>query len=87
MDQSVTEAVIKLQLEPLENGGYVATSLDVPGLVAERRTIAETVEIARDVIRMITQSCLEHGDPLPPALSRHAAAPESLELQVVVPTA
>ena len=29
------EAVIRLHIERLEEGGYVATSADVPGLVAE----------------------------------------------------
>lgn len=57
-------------MEPLEEGGYVATSPDVPGLVAQGRTITETAEIARDVARKIAESCIEHGDPLPPALSQ-----------------
>ena len=58
----------QLHIEPLENGGYVATSPDVPGLVAQGRTIVETSEIARDVARKIAESCLEHGDPLPAGL-------------------
>ena len=41
------EAVIRLHIERLEEGGYVATSADVPGLVAEGRGIVETVEIAQ----------------------------------------
>ena len=41
------EAVIRLHIERLEEGGYVATSPDVPGLVAEGRSIVETVEIAK----------------------------------------
>jgi hypothetical protein len=31
--------------------------------------MVEVEEIARDVARRIAESCLEHGDPLPPALS------------------
>ena len=49
---------------------YVATSPDVPGLVAEGRSIVETVEIAQGLARKIAESFLEHGDPLPPSLSQ-----------------
>jgi predicted RNase H-like HicB family nuclease len=64
------EVVIRLHVEPLEEGGFLATSPDVPGLVAEGRTASETIEIARDVARKIADSCVEHGDPLPPALAK-----------------
>ena len=45
------EAVIRLHIERLEEGGYVATSPDVPGLVAEGRSIVETVEIAQGLAK------------------------------------
>ena len=45
--QEMAEVTIRLQIEPLEEGGYVATSPDVPGLVAEGRSIVETAEIAQ----------------------------------------
>ena len=61
-------ATIRLRLEPLEEGGFVATSPDVPGLVAEGRNVTEAMEIAQGVARKILESCLEHGDPVPPAL-------------------
>lgn len=64
----MSETTIRLHVEALDEGGFVATSPDVPGLVAEGRTVSETVEIARDVARVIAECCLEHGDPLPPAL-------------------
>ena len=63
------EVAIRLQVKPLNEGGYLATSPDVPGLVAEGRSIVEAVEIAQGLARKIAESCLEHGDPLPPALS------------------
>lgn len=68
----MSEAAIRLHIEPLEEGGYVATSPDVPGLVAEGRSIVEAVEIAQGLARKIAESCLEHGDPLPLALSQFA---------------
>jgi antitoxin HicB len=64
------EVAIRLHIEPLSEGGYLATSPDVPGLVAEGRSIVEAVEIAQGLARKIAESCLEHGDPLPPSLSR-----------------
>ena len=65
----VDEVPIRLHLEPLDEGGYVATSLDVPGLVAEGRSMMEAVEIAQHLTRTLAESCIEYGDPLPPALS------------------
>ena len=63
------EVAIHLHIERLDEGGYVATSPDVPGLVAEGRSIVEAAEIAQGLARKIAESCLEHGDPLPAALS------------------
>jgi predicted RNase H-like HicB family nuclease len=59
------EVYLKLHLETLEEGGYVATSPDLPGLVTQGRTLAETTEIAHDVARKLIESYEEHGDPLP----------------------
>ena len=66
----MSEAAIRLHVEPLDEGGYVATSPDVPGLVAEGRSIVEAVEIAQGLARKIAESCVQHGDALPPALAR-----------------
>jgi antitoxin HicB len=62
----VEEAAIRVRVETLKKGRYLGTSPDVPGLVAEGRTVAESVEIAQGLARKIVESCLEHGDPLPP---------------------
>jgi predicted RNase H-like HicB family nuclease len=64
------EVPIRLRIESLEEGGHVATSPDVPGLVAEGRSVTEAVEIARGLARRIVESCLDHGDPLPPAFKK-----------------
>jgi hypothetical protein len=37
-------------------------------LVAYRRTVAETLEIAQDVARKLIESCIEHGNSLPPSV-------------------
>ncbi len=46
----------------------MATSSDVHGLVAQGRTIRETVEIAEDVAKKIFESCIEHNDFVPVTL-------------------
>jgi predicted RNase H-like HicB family nuclease len=61
----VEEIAIRVRVEPLKEGGFVATSPDVRGLVAEGRSVAEAVEIAQSPARKIVESCREHGDPLP----------------------
>jgi len=62
----MSEVLLDIQVEPLEEGGYLATSSDLNGLVAQGRTVAEALEIAQDVARKLIESYLERGDPLPP---------------------
>jgi predicted RNase H-like HicB family nuclease len=50
------EHVIRLHIQKLPEGAYLATSDDVQGLVAQGRTIQETIEIARDVARKLMES-------------------------------
>ncbi len=59
------EAMISIKIEKLEEGGYLATSDTLQGLIAQGRTIAETIEIAQDVAKKLIESYIEHGDPLP----------------------
>lgn len=76
------EVTIRLHIEQLDEGGYLATSPDVPGLVAEGRSIMETTEIAQGLARKIVESCLEHGDPLPPAFAQAPASSFDLLIPV-----
>ena len=50
------EHIVNLHIEKLPEGVYLATSDDVPGLVAQGRTIAETVEIARDIAKKLIEA-------------------------------
>ncbi|OOP56251.1 MAG: hypothetical protein AYP45_10075 [Candidatus Brocadia carolinensis] len=56
--------LIPITIEPLEEGGYLATSQTIQGFIAQGRTIAETLEIAQDVARKIAESCIEHEETL-----------------------
>ncbi len=80
----MSEYLITITVEPLEEGGYLATSSTVQGLIAEGRTVAETIEIAQDVARRLIESCLEHGDPLPPALRLVGEQGDTLQIAVTV---
>ena len=61
------EQIINIHVEKLPEGVYLATSEDVPGLVAQGRTVVETLEIARDVARKIMEAQDERrkSHPLP----------------------
>jgi predicted RNase H-like HicB family nuclease len=49
----MSESCVMLHVERLPEGGYLATSEDIQGLVAQGRTVAETLEIAREVARRL----------------------------------
>ena len=53
------ERMINLHVEKLPEGVYLATSDDVQGLVAQGRTVSETIEIARDVARQLFEAKME----------------------------
>ncbi len=50
------EHMIQLHIEKLPEGVYLATSNDMQGLIAQGRTIQETIEIARDVAKKLLES-------------------------------
>ena len=73
------EKIINIHIERLPEGYYLATSEDVQGLVAQGRTVNETLEIARDVARRLleAQSQRKTSPPLKPVR-------KSFNLQLVV---
>lgn len=75
------EIYLKLHIEKLGEDGYAATSHDLPGLVAEGRTLSETIEIAHDVARKLIESYEEHGDPLPFGIKR---PDKSIDIDIAV---
>ena len=71
------EHMIQLHIEKLPEGLYLATSDDVQGLIAQGRTIQETIEIARDVAKKLIEA--QTGTSLP-------TTPESCDYPVIVAT-
>lgn len=50
------ERVINIHIEKLSEGVFLATSEDIQGLIAQGRTISETIEIARDVAKKLIEA-------------------------------
>ena len=63
------ERVVTLHIEKLPEGVYLATSDEIQGLVAQGRTIQETIEIARDIVKKLIESQFgEDGSPSFPSV-------------------
>ena len=77
------EVLLNLRLEKLPEGVYLATSDDLPGLLAQGRTAAETLKIAQDVAAKLIEIYHEDGEPLPSTLK---PMPAQAELNLVVET-
>ncbi|MDD5297027.1 MAG: hypothetical protein PHU46_08945 [Rhodocyclaceae bacterium] len=72
------EHMIQLHIEKLPEGMYLATSDEVQGLIAQGRTLQETIEIARDVAKKLIESQTDFGDDMLPLLG------ESFDYPLVV---
>lgn len=77
----MSECLIKLHIEKLPEGLYLATSDDLPGLIAQGHTVAETLEIAQDVAGKILESYQELGHPLPDGIVK---VPDAFDVSVAV---
>jgi antitoxin HicB len=78
------EYLVSIKIEKLDEGIYLATSDNLQGLVAQGRTIAETMEIAQDVARKLIESYIELGDPLPEDLHPAAKVVSNIKIPVAV---
>ena len=79
------EYLISISIESLKEGGYLATSSMLQGLIAQGRTIAETLEIAEDVARKIIESRIEHNEPIPEELTSRKIPIAKFNTQIPVP--
>lgn len=61
----IMEHIVRLHIERLPEGLYLATSEDVQGLVAQGRTVQETLEIAQDVVKKLIEAQDSGVAPLP----------------------
>jgi predicted RNase H-like HicB family nuclease len=58
------ERIVNLHIEKLLEGVYLATLNDVQGLIAQGRTIQETIEIAHDVAKKLIEAQSDTATPL-----------------------
>ena len=77
------EHIVTLHIEKLPEGVYLATSDDIQGLVAQGRTIQETLEIARDVAKKLLEARASADDP---AADRLPEAHDRFDFPLVVAT-
>jgi antitoxin HicB len=54
-----------------EGGGYLASSVELPGCFATGESDAEALEELRDAIRSWILTARDFGDEVPPPASRH----------------
>jgi predicted RNase H-like HicB family nuclease len=73
------EQIVNLHVEKLPEGVYLATSEEVQGLVAQGRTLQETLEIARDVARRLIEARAERE-----GLPKLAPVKEAFDYPLVV---
>src|SRR5438045_7599930 len=64
-----------VDIETLEEGGYLAQARNLQGCLAEGRTRAKALEYVLDVARIIIELCIEKGWPLPPELEGISSPP------------
>lgn len=56
------EHIVNIHIEKLPEGMYLATSDNLQGLVAQGRTVTETLEIARDIAKKLIESQNDKSD-------------------------
>lgn len=81
----MAEYLIPISIKPLEEGEYLATSPFLQGLIAQDRTIAETMEIAEDVARKIIESRIENNELTPEGLISIPMPPMEFDAKIPVP--
>jgi predicted RNase H-like HicB family nuclease len=73
------ELPFRIHIEELPEALYLATSDELPGLIAQGRTVVETLEIARNVARKLLEARWER-DGIPQLLT----AAERKDFTIVV---
>lgn len=59
---------ISLEIQRLDEGPYLGTSPELPGLIVQGATPEEVVDVAPEVARELIEVMVETGQPLPPSL-------------------
>lgn len=76
--------VIPVEVQPQEEGGYLAICEAIQGCSAEGDTVAEALENLEDVARVLLELRKEDGLPPPEGLETHEPG-TSIRAELVVP--
>ena len=74
---------LPVEIMPLEEGGYLATSPTLPGFLVEAETLEEVLRLAPGVAQALIDAMKEKGVSLPPALEA-VEPPFRAELVVLI---
>jgi predicted RNase H-like HicB family nuclease len=64
----VTKYVLPVEIQALEEGGYLARSPALPGFLVQADTIEEVISLSPGVAQTLIESMRENNVPLPPTL-------------------
>jgi predicted RNase H-like HicB family nuclease len=64
----VTKYVLPVEIQALEEGGYLARSPALPGFLVQADTIEEVISLSPGVAQTLIESMRESNVPLPPTL-------------------
>jgi predicted RNase H-like HicB family nuclease len=73
---------IALDIQRLDEGPYLGTSPDLPGLIVQGATPEEVVDLAPDIARELIAVMIETEQPLPSGLHRVSVP---VRISLVVP--
>jgi len=66
--KNMAKYVLPLEIQELEEGGYLATSPALPGFLVQAKTVEEVLRLAPDIAQSLIEAMREKGIPLPQAL-------------------
>ncbi len=66
--KNMAKYVLPLEIQALEEGGYLATSPALPGFLVQAKTVEEVLRLAPDIAQSLIEAMREKGIPLPQAL-------------------
>ena len=65
---TMAKYILPIEIEPLEEGGYLARSPALPGFLVQADTIEELINLSPGVAQTLIESMREKGVPLPQTL-------------------
>ncbi len=66
----ITRHKLPLTVKPVEEGGYLVTCPDVPGLLTDGETLEEALANMSDAVQTLIEMMQAKGIPLPPVLQK-----------------